>query len=363
MDEGQARFGKVRRPRWTPSEDAKALLETIFLADSFPTFAVRQQLAGQLGIDSRQVQIWFQNRRQRERGKGSSGCGKAANGGDEYLPNVADFCEVSLPAEQERAGGPAPLPDAKPAQPAPLVGPTAQTPDASDPEIPPQGQRSAVVVPRPGEGSAGEPSASPCAAALTNGNSTTGEETLPGGTMPGPTPRHALPGSCSQTPPAPQSAAAMASSTPASAAATATPLVVAPPPALQALVALKKVYGDRYDEEIWAFPAEAPPKRKRAVVKQEDSPASRTRRRTTTPSDDKLNISVRDQNGTVSYFTLKPTTPPDRVFNVWSTRAGVCERSVRFFLDGMRVPGYKTPADIDMEEGDQLDCQLEQQGC
>ena len=129
------------------------------------------------------------------------------------------------------------------------------------------------------------------------------------------------------------------------------------------LVALEKVYWDDYDEEIWAFPAEAPPKRKRAVVKREGTPASRTRRRTTTPSDDKLNISVRDQNGTVSYFTLKPTTPLDRVFNVWSTRAGVCERSVRFFLDGMRVPGYKTPADIDMEEGDQLDCQLEQQGC
>ncbi len=129
------------------------------------------------------------------------------------------------------------------------------------------------------------------------------------------------------------------------------------------LVALKKVYPDNYDEEIWAFPAEAPHKRKRAVVKREGTPASRTRRRTTTPSDDKLNISVRDQNGTVSYFTLKPTTPLERVFNVWSTRAGVCERSVRFFLDGSRVPGYKTPADIDMEEGDQLDCQLEQQGC
>ena len=128
------------------------------------------------------------------------------------------------------------------------------------------------------------------------------------------------------------------------------------------LVVLKKVYGDDYDEEIWAFPAEAP-KRKRSVVKREDTPASRTRRRTTTPSDDKLTISVRDQNGTVSYFTLKPTTPLERVFNAWSTRAGVCERSVRFFLDGMRVPGYKTPADIDMEEGDQLDCQLEQQGC
>jgi len=53
--------------RWVPSESAKALLETIFSADSFPTFSVRTQLAQQLSIDARQVQIWFQNRRQRER--------------------------------------------------------------------------------------------------------------------------------------------------------------------------------------------------------------------------------------------------------------------------------------------------------
>ena len=70
MTQGAVPAGiKSRRPRWTPSETAKALLETIFLADSFPSFAVRTQLAEQLGIDARQVQIWFQNRRQRERCK------------------------------------------------------------------------------------------------------------------------------------------------------------------------------------------------------------------------------------------------------------------------------------------------------
>ena len=69
---GEHAIHKPRRPRWTPSEDAKALLETIFSADSFPTFSVRNQLAQQLCIDSRQVQIWFQNRRQRERLKTGS---------------------------------------------------------------------------------------------------------------------------------------------------------------------------------------------------------------------------------------------------------------------------------------------------
>lgn len=69
LTHGLGGCAKTRRPRWTPSDDAKALLETIFSADAFPTFAVRSKLAAQLGIDGRQVQIWFQNRRQRERTK------------------------------------------------------------------------------------------------------------------------------------------------------------------------------------------------------------------------------------------------------------------------------------------------------
>lgn len=57
----------ISKRRWTPSEAGKALLETIFKADSFPACAVRQQIAAELGVDSRQVQIWFQNRRQRQK--------------------------------------------------------------------------------------------------------------------------------------------------------------------------------------------------------------------------------------------------------------------------------------------------------
>lgn len=53
--------------RFLPDQNQRHLLETIFSADSFPTYTVRLQLAQQLGIEARQVQIWFQNRRQRER--------------------------------------------------------------------------------------------------------------------------------------------------------------------------------------------------------------------------------------------------------------------------------------------------------
>ena len=90
--------GKIRRPRWSPSDDAKALLETIFTADSFPTFSVRSQLAEQLGIDARQVQIWFQNRRQRERLK--TGAGKDALG-------EGDSPQLSAPGEHFGGTSPA----------------------------------------------------------------------------------------------------------------------------------------------------------------------------------------------------------------------------------------------------------------
>ena len=127
------------------------------------------------------------------------------------------------------------------------------------------------------------------------------------------------------------------------------------------LVALEKVYGDAYDEEIWAFPAEERPKRKRAVVKREDTPASRTRRRTTTSSS--LNIRIRAQCGEETFFKVKTTTKLDKVFNAYATRKGVAATDLRFLFSGVRVRGDQTPAGIDMEEGDMLDCMAEQGGC
>ena len=134
------------------------------------------------------------------------------------------------------------------------------------------------------------------------------------------------------------------------------------------LAALKKVYPDNYDEEIWAFPAEAPPKRKRAVVKREGTPASRTRRRTTTPSDGSINIRIRDQTGEETFFKVKLTTKLDKVFNAYSTRKGVRATDLRFLYDGQRVRGDETPGKcgtppVCMEDGDQIDCMREQGGC
>ena len=69
-----------------------------------------------------------------------------------------------------------------------------------------------------------------------------------------------------------------------------------------------------------------------------------------------LNIRIRDQTGEETFFKVKKTTKLDKVFNAYSTRKGVAATSLRFLFDGSRVRGDQTPADIDMEVGDQLDC-------
>ena len=119
---------------------------------------------------------------------------------------------------------------------------------------------------------------------------------------------------------------------------------------------LKECFEDEYDRHIWTYPLENSFKRKYAVVRDEPGPQPST-------SGGSLNIRVRDASGEETWFKIMPTTPLERLFNVCSTRKGVCARSARFLFDGSRIPGFKTPADIDMEDGDQLDCMLEQGGC
>ena len=46
---------------------ARDALETLYAANPFPDMAARLALANEVNIDARQVQIWFQNKRQRVR--------------------------------------------------------------------------------------------------------------------------------------------------------------------------------------------------------------------------------------------------------------------------------------------------------
>ena len=49
------------------SRDQKALLETVYAMEKLPDAALRERLGNHLGLTARQVQVWFQNRRQRSK--------------------------------------------------------------------------------------------------------------------------------------------------------------------------------------------------------------------------------------------------------------------------------------------------------
>ena len=59
---------------------------------------------------------------------------------------------------------------------------------------------------------------------------------------------------------------------------------------------------------------------------------------------------------------VKKNTKMHKVFNAYATRKGVNESALRFLLDGERIAKDTTPAELDLEDQDQIDCLLEQTG-
>ena len=129
---------------------------------------------------------------------------------------------------------------------------------------------------------------------------------------------------------------------------------------------LKLCFKDEYNMEIWNYPLENSCKRKYAAVKDEPEPPQPS------TSGNSLNIRICDQTGEVTFYKVKYTTKFDKIFNKYATCKGVCVMSLRFLFDGSRMRGDDmvgeirnfdgTPPDS-MEDGDQLDCMLEQGGC
>jgi len=51
-----------------------------------------------------------------------------------------------------------------------------------------------------------------------------------------------------------------------------------------------------------------------------------------------------------------------KVFNTYAQRKGVQVNSLRFLLDGDRIQNEDTPAKLELDDQDQIDCMLEQMG-
>eukprot|EP00629_Pelagomonadales_sp_RCC1024_P006560 CAMPEP_0119263278 /NCGR_PEP_ID=MMETSP1329-20130426/2729_1 /TAXON_ID=114041 /ORGANISM="Genus nov. species nov., Strain RCC1024" /LENGTH=239 /DNA_ID=CAMNT_0007262979 /DNA_START=221 /DNA_END=940 /DNA_ORIENTATION=+ len=123
--------------------------------------------------------------------------------------------------------------------------------------------------------------------------------------------------------------------------------------------ALRTAFGDKYDKRAWVWnsPPPTPAKREKPAPRRLTPPPPAV------PVGQQLNIRVRDQTGEATYFKVLTSTKLDKVFNAYSQRKGVARDALRFLFDGQRVFGYQTADDIDMDDGDQIDCLLEQQGC
>eukprot|EP00967_Tisochrysis_lutea_P129730 scaffold223417_cov33-Tisochrysis_lutea.AAC.1 len=61
------KIGKTTHsPRWAISKKAKLILEQIYQMERFPSSEMHRRLAEDFEVEPRQVQFWFQNRRQRD---------------------------------------------------------------------------------------------------------------------------------------------------------------------------------------------------------------------------------------------------------------------------------------------------------
>ncbi|KAL6760238.1 ubiquitin-related domain-containing protein [Haematococcus lacustris] len=75
-----------------------------------------------------------------------------------------------------------------------------------------------------------------------------------------------------------------------------------------------------------------------------------------------INIVVRDQAGNEVHFKIKTHTKFEKVFNAYCDKKGQDPRAVKFLFDGQRVEPSSTPATHEMEDGDIIDCMIEQIG-
>uniref|UniRef100_A0A5B7CCY4 Homeobox-leucine zipper protein n=1 Tax=Davidia involucrata TaxID=16924 RepID=A0A5B7CCY4_DAVIN len=69
MESMMMRKSKKKKKERRFSDEQIKLMESMFESESRPEFQIKQQLANQIGLQPRQVAIWFQNKRARSKSK------------------------------------------------------------------------------------------------------------------------------------------------------------------------------------------------------------------------------------------------------------------------------------------------------
>lgn len=102
---------------------------------------------------------------------------------------------------------------------------------------------------------------------------------------------------------------------------------------------------------LWLPPADAP-------SEQRDHLTSRVWPLQT--REDSFVLNVADQEGGLVSFRIKPTTRFEKVFEAYANKRNLCPSITTFCFDGARVSGNFSAAQLGMEDGDILDCVLQQ---
>ena len=75
-----------------------------------------------------------------------------------------------------------------------------------------------------------------------------------------------------------------------------------------------------------------------------------------------MNIVVKGQDGEEVHFKVKKTTPFKKIMDAYCTKRGLARMYIRFFIDGERIEESDTPKMKEIEDGDQIDAMMEQEG-
>ncbi|CAK9226638.1 unnamed protein product [Sphagnum troendelagicum] len=75
-----------------------------------------------------------------------------------------------------------------------------------------------------------------------------------------------------------------------------------------------------------------------------------------------INLKVKGQDGGEVFFRIKSTATLKKLMHAYCDRQSVDPQSIAFLFDGRRLRAEQTPAELEMEDGDEIDAMLHQTG-
>lgn len=75
-----------------------------------------------------------------------------------------------------------------------------------------------------------------------------------------------------------------------------------------------------------------------------------------------INLKVKSQDGHEIHFRIKKTAGLKKLMTAYCERQSVDPNSIVFLFDGNRLRADQTPAELEMEDGDEIDAMLHQTG-